>query len=174
MSHPPPLMLDHPNWLLGGAELQEEGEHENPDPAAEAHPVMDPEAVAPAPEGDTGQVSAPKTKKRRRPALSCEQCRRRKIRCDRGLPCVNCIKSNISPCTYAPTHIPASRMRKAVTARGLPRRPPRCRPGRPPCLTLRRRTFCSPSLRRRACRRRRVLRWAARRRRAWSMRWRRG
>ncbi|KAH7163548.1 hypothetical protein B0J13DRAFT_616132 [Dactylonectria estremocensis] len=54
-------------------------------------------------------------KKRRRPALSCEQCRRRKIRCDRGLPCVNCIKSNISPCTYAPTHVPASRTRKAAS-----------------------------------------------------------
>ncbi|KAJ4174662.1 hypothetical protein NW754_005082 [Fusarium falciforme] len=53
-------------------------------------------------------------KKRRRPALSCEQCRRRKIRCDRSLPCVNCIKAKISPCTYAPTHIPASRARRTT------------------------------------------------------------
>ncbi|RMJ10172.1 hypothetical protein CDV36_010224 [Fusarium kuroshium] len=53
-------------------------------------------------------------KKRRRPALSCEQCRRRKIRCDRSLPCVNCIKAKISPCTYAPTHIPASRARRTA------------------------------------------------------------
>lgn len=60
--------------------------------------------------------SAAKTdKKRRRPALSCEQCRRRKIRCDRSLPCVNCVKSKISPCTYAPTHIPASRNKKGTS-----------------------------------------------------------
>ncbi|KAJ4323104.1 hypothetical protein N0V84_004504 [Fusarium piperis] len=57
-------------------------------------------------------------KKRRRPALSCEQCRRRKIRCDRSLPCVNCIKAKISPCTYAPTHIPASRARRTATTTG--------------------------------------------------------
>ncbi|KAG8673308.1 hypothetical protein FPOAC2_06750 [Fusarium poae] len=59
--------------------------------------------------------SAAKTeKKRRRPALACEQCRRRKIRCNRNLPCSNCFKSNISPCTYAPTHVPASRSKKGV------------------------------------------------------------
>ncbi|CAF3648302.1 unnamed protein product [Fusarium graminearum] len=59
--------------------------------------------------------SAAKTeKKRRRPALACEQCRRRKIRCNRNLPCSNCFKSNISPCTYAPTHVPASRTKKGA------------------------------------------------------------
>lgn len=64
----------------------------------------------------TAVSSATKTeKKRRRPALSCEQCRRRKIRCDRSLPCVNCVKSKISPCTYAPTHIPASRNKKSTS-----------------------------------------------------------
>ncbi|KAJ4011307.1 hypothetical protein NW752_007156 [Fusarium irregulare] len=64
----------------------------------------------------TAVSSAAKTeKKRRRPALSCEQCRRRKIRCDRSLPCVNCVKSKISPCTYAPTHIPASRNKKSTS-----------------------------------------------------------
>ncbi|KAJ5923445.1 hypothetical protein N7454_008690 [Penicillium verhagenii] len=33
-------------------------------------------------------------RKRRRPALSCEQCRRRKVRCDREMPCGPCIKSH--------------------------------------------------------------------------------
>lgn len=47
-------------------------------------------------------------KKRRRPALACEQCRRRKIRCDRNVPCNHCVKNQISTCSYAPTHIPAS------------------------------------------------------------------
>ncbi|KAL5588801.1 hypothetical protein ACKRZS_013535 [Fusarium odoratissimum] len=64
--------------------------------------------------GGTVSSAAKTEKKRRRPALSCEQCRRRKIRCDRSLPCVNCVKSKISPCTYAPTHIPASRAKKGT------------------------------------------------------------
>lgn len=56
-------------------------------------------------------------KKRRRPALACEQCRRRKIKCDRSQPCVHCVKSGITDCTYAPTHIPAaSRAKKAAPA----------------------------------------------------------
>ncbi|KAJ6176602.1 hypothetical protein N7485_003516 [Penicillium canescens] len=33
-------------------------------------------------------------RKRRRPALSCEQCRRRKVRCDREMPCGPCTKSH--------------------------------------------------------------------------------
>jgi hypothetical protein len=56
-------------------------------------------------------------RKRRRPALACEQCRRRKIRlvphpglvpcthhriprCDRNIPCENCARSNGQACTY--------------------------------------------------------------------------
>lgn len=50
-------------------------------------------------------------KKRRRPPLSCEQCRKRKIKCDRSYPCNNCAKSNTETCTYAPTQIPKSRRR---------------------------------------------------------------
>ncbi len=53
-------------------------------------------------------------KKRRRPALACEQCRKRKIRCDRNVPCHHCIKSKIPDCSYAPTHIPASWAKKAT------------------------------------------------------------
>ncbi|KAJ5156465.1 hypothetical protein N7492_009268 [Penicillium capsulatum] len=37
--------------------------------------------------------SEPNARKRRRPALSCEQCRRRKVRCDREMPCGPCTKS---------------------------------------------------------------------------------
>ena len=44
-------------------------------------------------------VPAPK---RRRPALSCEQCRRRKIRCDRSCPCGPCRQSKNARCTYSP------------------------------------------------------------------------
>ncbi|KAJ5579749.1 uncharacterized protein N7459_005734 [Penicillium hispanicum] len=40
---------------------------------------------------DTSQQNP---RKRRRPALSCEQCRRRKIRCDREMPCGPCTKGH--------------------------------------------------------------------------------
>lgn len=45
-------------------------------------------------------------KKRRRPPLSCEQCRKRKIRCDRTFPCNHCKKSKDAICTYAASHKP--------------------------------------------------------------------
>jgi hypothetical protein len=40
-------------------------------------------------------------KKRRRPALSCEQCRQRKIKCDRNHPCTQCLQSSTPTCTYS-------------------------------------------------------------------------
>jgi hypothetical protein len=40
-------------------------------------------------------------RKRRRPALSCVQCRRRKIKCDRNMPCGQCTSSKTSACLYA-------------------------------------------------------------------------
>lgn len=43
----------------------------------------------------------PPVKKRRRPALSCEQCRRRKVRCDRGSPCATCVQTGNKTCSYA-------------------------------------------------------------------------
>lgn len=41
-------------------------------------------------------ISPPESnpRKRRRPALSCEQCRRRKVRCDREMPCGPCSKAH--------------------------------------------------------------------------------
>lgn len=57
---------------------------------------------------DLSSLPTPPIKKRRRPALACEQCRRRKIRCDRNVPCNHCAKSNSSTCSYVPTHVPAS------------------------------------------------------------------
>ncbi|KAK4240411.1 hypothetical protein C8A03DRAFT_13237 [Achaetomium macrosporum] len=41
-------------------------------------------------------------KKRRRPALACEQCRRRKVKCDRVSPCGPCQRSGLEVCTYRP------------------------------------------------------------------------
>lgn len=53
----------------------------------------------------SGHLSGPE-KKRRRPALACEQCRSRKVRCDRNLPCTTCKKSRNQLCTYAPQPTP--------------------------------------------------------------------
>jgi hypothetical protein len=39
-------------------------------------------------------------RKRRRPALSCVQCRRRKVKCDRKLPCTQCSQYNNTTCVY--------------------------------------------------------------------------
>lgn len=41
-------------------------------------------------------------RKRRRPALACERCRQRKIKCDRSMPCDQCVRTDSEPCTYVP------------------------------------------------------------------------
>lgn len=47
-----------------------------------------------------------RTKKRRRPAKSCEPCRARKVKCDQADPCSQCTKSRASlKCIYAPETI---------------------------------------------------------------------
>lgn len=46
---------------------------------------------------------ASSVKKRRRPALSCEPCRRRKVKCDRNQPCGQCVQSKVASCAYSPT-----------------------------------------------------------------------
>jgi hypothetical protein len=38
--------------------------------------------------------------KRRRPAHSCIECRRRKVRCDRNKPCTQCTTHKFEPCVY--------------------------------------------------------------------------
>ncbi|KAI6779412.1 uncharacterized protein J7T54_005226 [Emericellopsis cladophorae] len=52
---------------------------------------------------DSGMSTPPK--KRRRPALACHECRRRKIRCDQQKPCTNC-KSKSLDCEFPDTHVP--------------------------------------------------------------------
>lgn len=41
-------------------------------------------------------------KQRRRPALSCVECRSRKVRCDRRKPCGACTRVRSTTCTYRP------------------------------------------------------------------------
>ena len=47
----------------------------------------------------TGNRAEP-PRKRRRPALSCFECRRRKIKCDRNQPCNQCVQSRVPRCSY--------------------------------------------------------------------------
>lgn len=75
---------------------------------------------------------AASVKRRRRPALSCEQCRRRKVKCDRNHPCGQCLQTEIASCAYDPgppvgvsrrtrdTVVPASSPSKSST--GIPNR----------------------------------------------------
>lgn len=39
-------------------------------------------------------------RKRRRPAHSCLECRRRKVRCDRNKPCAQCSAHQVASCVY--------------------------------------------------------------------------
>jgi hypothetical protein len=48
-------------------------------------------------------------RKRRRPALSCAECRRRKVKCDRNNPCGPCMAYKSPTCTYTDPPATASR-----------------------------------------------------------------
>ncbi|PWY93415.1 hypothetical protein BO94DRAFT_486478 [Aspergillus sclerotioniger CBS 115572] len=50
-------------------------------------------------------------RQRRRPAVSCSLCRSRKIRCDRQLPCSNCVRTRNESCVYASQASPVQRIR---------------------------------------------------------------
>ena len=64
-------------------------------------------------------VSVP-PRKRRRPALSCIECRRRKIKCDRNMPCNHCTQSKNAACSYKDLHPPVHSGRTARTAKTPP------------------------------------------------------
>lgn len=62
---------------------------------------------------NTAVIAAP-PHRRRRPALSCLQCRRRKVKCDQKSPCSHCQRSKDTICTYGPqtTKSPSSNTRR--------------------------------------------------------------
>jgi hypothetical protein len=65
------------------------------------------------------EVTVP-PRKRRRPALSCVECRRRKIKCDRCTPCGHCVQLKITKCTYPDTHTNVGTRLKASKAPPTP------------------------------------------------------
>ncbi|KAM3521181.1 hypothetical protein MY4038_009132 [Beauveria bassiana] len=123
-----------------------------------AEMVQQTEPPPPPPPSASTSAATTTTKKRRRPPLSCEQCRRRKIKCDRSFPCNHCSKSGGAvSCTYAPTHTPKSRSktpaRAAATAAAAALPPPAqssspCSPSSPGrSVSLRPATAAPPRLR---------------------------
>ncbi|KAL3471229.1 fungal-specific transcription factor domain-containing protein [Aspergillus californicus] len=54
--------------------------------------------------------------RRRRPALSCTICRRRKLKCDRGLPCGQCVKSKTPEQCFFSAPKPRSTIAGSLTA----------------------------------------------------------
>lgn len=59
------------------------------------------------------QASGPTSNKRARPTLSCLECRRKKLKCDRAQPCLQCMKvDRQSSCTYASRPLPKSYTRR--------------------------------------------------------------
>jgi hypothetical protein len=52
-----------------------------------------------------GQVPISRRRQHNRLALSCSQCRQRKIRCDRASPCLHCVKSKLD-CRYEASSAP--------------------------------------------------------------------
>ncbi|KAK2882575.1 hypothetical protein FQN49_000223 [Arthroderma sp. PD_2] len=51
---------------------------------------------------ETDSPAPERSRRRRRPTLACEPCRRKKIRCNRNLPCEQCSHSKNDLCTYLP------------------------------------------------------------------------
>ncbi|KAK3361228.1 hypothetical protein B0T24DRAFT_118235 [Lasiosphaeria ovina] len=78
----------------------------------------------------SGLIKLAEPRRRNRPALSCIQCRTRKIRCDRNEPCASCIKSKIVNCTYEEARRPKPRLWRLSPAPGSA--PPDMSPGPPP------------------------------------------
>lgn len=75
------------------------------DAEAETEPVPEPEAEAASASASASEAAHQSSRDRRRekPHNSCTFCRRRKVRCDRRLPCRTCVNKGIAfSCTYTP------------------------------------------------------------------------
>lgn len=61
----------------------------------------------------TAQAAHPRIRRRNRLITSCLECRRRKLKCDKGQPCGNCTKFSRDCLFLAPSLDPAAQMRIA-------------------------------------------------------------
>lgn len=63
---------------------------------------------------DEGRVqNAPRVRRRNRIISSCLECRRRKLKCDRGQPCTNCVKASRQCLFISPSFDAAAQARLA-------------------------------------------------------------
>jgi hypothetical protein len=54
-------------------------------------------------------------RKRRRPAVACTECRRRKVKCDRSLPCASCVLGTLA-CSYNSLDSPLQDLRPLLNS----------------------------------------------------------
>ncbi|KAI0060256.1 hypothetical protein BV25DRAFT_971788 [Artomyces pyxidatus] len=94
--HPPPF--PHQPQASSSARYSPRAEHPPPPPPPQQQQQQQTQQHSYAPSGfadsepeDPESASRPK-QKRRRQALSCTECKRRKIKCDRAHPCTPCIR----------------------------------------------------------------------------------
>lgn len=67
---------------------------------------------------ESSPAAARRVQKRPRPVISCLECRRKKLKCDRLLPCRQCIKYGREKlCEYAPGQQPESRIENEAAER---------------------------------------------------------
>ncbi|KAF2433222.1 hypothetical protein EJ08DRAFT_647599 [Tothia fuscella] len=97
------------NDLLGddfGPSLGDQAWHESPESPQHESPLLSPDA------GDSADNSKPNipTQKRRRVTRACDECRRKKIKCDGKQPCTHCTVYSYE-CTYDQ---PSNRRRNAA------------------------------------------------------------
>jgi hypothetical protein len=108
----------HPRDIQA-AEPSKPGPNMDVDMAADAAPPAPaPAPTTPASVGSPGALKLAEPRRRNRPALSCIQCRTRKIRCDRNEPCASCMKSKIVNCTYEEARRPKPRLWRLSPAPG--------------------------------------------------------
>lgn len=73
--------------------------------------------AAPAAEAAAAPTARPPPRKRRRIIISCTECHRRKQKCDRHLPCTNCVSRNKQDSCRYETSAPTARRAAANTPR---------------------------------------------------------
>lgn len=100
VSHPNPNT--NPPTLAPMAGTSPNGTHEHPSHPSQQSmpPSFNATTVPPPPPPSSSTPSAARSVKRPRPVKSCTECRKRKLKCDRNLPCSQCQKSQRS-CKYA-------------------------------------------------------------------------
>lgn len=68
--------------------------------------AANPSVQTPSSNGSAGQRPSARKKHPGQPTASCTVCRRRKVRCDRGVPCGNCKRAGEDCVPTIPSHAP--------------------------------------------------------------------